>query len=81
MKKENKIIEAIKITGKNLNEILKLECVDGYAECDGGRFGVFLSPQYTSGRIIANNGDYICKFANGMWQVYGQEAYMNELRK
>jgi hypothetical protein len=81
MKKENKITEAIKITGNNLSEILELECVDCYAECDGGRFAVFLSPKYTAGRIIANSGDYICKFSNGMWQVFGQEAYMNELKK
>lgn len=31
--------------------------------------------------VYQMKGDYICKFSNGMWQVFGQEAYMNEIKK
>ena len=76
-----KIIEAIKFTGTNLNDIFKLECVDSVTKDCNGDPMVFLKPQYTQGRGIARKDDYLCKFANGMWQVFGQEAYMNEIKQ
>lgn len=76
-----KIIESIKFTGTNLNDIFKLECVDGIIKGPQDEPCVFLKVCYTEGRCRVNKGDYLCKFSNGMWQVFGQEAYMNELKK
>ena len=76
-----KIIKAIKFTGTNLNDIFKLECVDGIAKFTKDRPCVFLKNDYTEGSRMAYNGNYICKLSNGMWQVFGQEAYMNEIKK
>ena len=76
-----KIIESIKFDGINLNDIFKLECVDGIIKGPKDEPLVSLKHDYTDGRRRANKGDYICKFSNGMWQVFGQEAYMNELKK
>ena len=75
------IIESIKLDVINLNDIFKLECVDGIFKGPKDEPCVFLKHEYTEGRRMANKGDYICKFSNGMWQVFGQEAYMNELKK
>ena len=76
-----KIIESIKFTGTNLNDIFKLECVDGIIKGPKDEPLVFLKHEYTEWRRRVNKGDYICKFSNGMWQVFGQEAYMNEIKK
>ena len=65
-----KIIESIKFTGININDIFKLECVDSVTKDCNGDPMVFLKPQYTQGRGIARKYDYLCKFANGMWQVF-----------
>ena len=82
-KKNNmtKIIESIKFDGINLNDIFKLECVDGIIKGPKDEPLVFVKHDYTEGRCRVNKGDYICKFSNGMWQVFGQEAYMNEIKK
>lgn len=76
-----KIIESIKFDGINLNDIYKLECVDGIIKGPKDEPMVFLKHDYTEGRRMVNKGDYICKFSNGMWQVFGNESYMNELKK
>ena len=76
-----KIIKAIKFTGTNLNDIFKLECVEGIVKDPNDEPCVFLKQNYTEDCQGVNKGDYLCKFANGMWQVFGQEAYMNELKK
>ena len=76
-----KITKAIKFTGTNLNDIFKLECVNGIVKDSNDESFVFLKQNYTEGRRTVNKGDYLCKFANGMWKVFGQEAYMNELKK
>lgn len=76
-----KIIKAIKFTGTNLNDIFKLECVDGIVKDSNDESFVFLKPNYTEGRRTVNNGDYLCKLSNGMWQVFSPEEYMNELKK
>lgn len=76
-----KIIEAIRFTGINLNDIFKLECVEGIIKDPQDEPPVLLKVCYTDGRRRVNKGDYLCKFANGMWQVFGQKAYMNELKK
>ena len=76
-----KIIESIKFDGINLNDIFKLECVDGIIKDPQDEPCVFLKVCYTDGRRRVNKGDYLCKFANGMWQVFGQEAYKNEFKK
>ena len=76
-----KIIKAIKFTGTNLNDIFKLECVDGIIKGPKDEPLVFLKNDYTEGSLRAYKGNYICKFSNGMWQVFGEEAYMNELKK
>ena len=76
-----KIIKAIKFTGTNLNDIFKLECVDGIIKDPQDEPSVFLKVCYTDGRRIAKKGGYICKLSNGMWKVFGQEAYVNELKK
>ena len=76
-----KIIESIKFDGINLNDIFKLECVDGIIKDPQDEPSVFLKVCYTDGRRIAKKGDYLCKFSNGMWQVFGKEAYVNELKK
>lgn len=76
-----KIIKAIKFTGTNLNDIFKLECVDGIIKFQKDEPCVFLKNDYTEGSRRAYKGNYICKFSNGMWQVFGEEAYVNELKK
>ena len=76
-----KIIESIKFDGTNLNDIFKLECVDGIIKFPKDEPCVFLKHDYTEGSRRAYNGGYICKLSNGMWKVFGQEAYMNELKK
>ena len=76
-----KIIKAIKFTGTNLNDIFKLECVDGIVKFTKDGPYVFLKNDYTEGSGMAYKGNYICKFSNGMWQVFGEEAYVNELKK
>ncbi|MDT3388121.1 MAG: hypothetical protein LIR46_10240 [Bacteroidota bacterium] len=76
-----KIIKAIKFTGTNLNDIFKLECVDGIVKGQKDEPLVFLKHDYTEGSHWVNKGDYICKFSNGMWQVFSSEEYMNELKK
>lgn len=76
-----KIIKAIKFTGTNLNDIFKLECVDGIIKGPKDEPCVFLKHDYTDDSRVVKKGDYLCKFANGIWQVFGQEAYMNELKK
>ena len=75
------IIEAIKFDGINLNDIFKLECVDGIIKFTKDEPCVFLKHDYTEGRRRAYKGDYICKLSNGMWQVFSPEEYMNELKK
>ena len=75
------IIESIKFTGINLNDIFKLECVDGIIKDHQDEPSVILKVCYTYGRRIVNKGDYLCKFSNGMWQVFSPEEYMNELKK
>lgn len=76
-----KIIESIKFDGINLNDIFKLECVDGIIKDPKDEPYVFLKHDYTEGSRMAYNGGYICKLSNGMWKVFGQEAYVNELKK
>ena len=76
-----KIIKAIKFTGTNLNDIFKLECVDGIVKFTKDGPCVFLKHDYTEGSRMAYKGNYTCKLSNGMWQVFGEEAYMNELKK
>ena len=76
-----KIIESIKFTGINLNDIFKLECVDGIIKDHQDEPSVILKVCYTYGRRRVNKGDYLCKFSNGMWQVFSPEEYMNELKK
>ena len=78
-----KIIESIKFDGINLNDIFKLECVDGIVKDDDEGFPVaVLKDEYKMGELwAAIPGTYLCKFSNGMWQVFGKEAYMNELKK
>lgn len=76
-----KIIKAIKFTGTNLNDIFKLECVDGIVKSPKDGPCVFLKNDYTEGSRSACKGNYICKLSNGMWQVFGEEAYVNELKK
>lgn len=75
-----KIIESIKFDGINLNDIFKLECVDGIIKGPQDEPLVFLKHDYTEGSRRVNKGDYLCKFANGMWQVFGKEAYKNEFK-
>ena len=75
------IIEAIKFDGINLNDIFKLECVDGIIKGPKDEPLIFLKNDYTEGNSLANKGDYLCKFANGMWQVFEKEAYMIELKE
>ena len=75
-----KIIEAIKFTGTNLNYIFKLDVVRDIVKREGDVL-VFLKGEYTCGRSFMRKGDYLCKFSNGMWQVFGKESYMNELKK
>ena len=75
------IIEAIKFDGINLNDIFKLECVDGIIKFTKDEPLIFLKHDYTEGSRLANKGDYLCKFSNGMWQVFSPEEYMNELKK
>ena len=76
-----KIIESIRFTGINLNDIFKLECVDGIIKGPKDEPMVSLKNDYTEGSRMAYKGNYICKLSNGMWQVFGEEAYMNELKK
>lgn len=75
-----KIIEAIKFTGTNLNDIFKLDVVRDIVKREG-EVVVFLKGEYTCERSFMRKGDYLCKFSNGMWQVFGKESYMNELKK
>lgn len=76
-----KIIKAIKYTRTNLNDIFKLECVDGIVKDPNDEPCVFLKQNYTEGSRIVTKGEYLCKFSNGMWQVFSPEEYMNELKK
>ena len=69
-----KIIESIKFDVINLNDIFKLECVDGIIKGPKDEPLVFLKNEYTEGSRMVYKGDYICKFSNGMWQVFGQKS-------
>ena len=75
-----KIVESIKFTGTNLNDIFKLDVVRDIVKREDDVM-VFLKGEYTCGRSFMRNGDYLCKLSNGMWQVFGQEAYMIELKE
>ena len=75
-----KIIKAIKFTGTNLNDIFKLECVDGIIKSPKDEPCVSLKHDYTEGSRSACKGNYICKLSNGMWQVFGEEAYVNKIK-
>ena len=46
-----KIIESIKFTGANLNDIFKLECVDGIIKDHQDEPSVILKVCYTYGRV------------------------------
>ena len=76
-----KIIESIKFDGTNLNDIFKLECVHGIYKSSRYGLMVILKGGCTKEIHSATKGDYICKLSNGMWQVFGQEVYMNEIKK
>ena len=77
-----KIIESIKFDGINLNDIFKLECVDRIIKGPKDEPLILLKYDYAEGsRLVAIPGMYLCKFSNGMWQVFGKESYMNELKK
>ena len=77
-----KIIESIKFDGINLNDIFKLECVDRIIKGPKDEPLILLKYDYTEGiRLTAIPGMYLCKFSNGMWQVFSPEEYMNEIKK
>ena len=75
-----KIIESIKFTGTNLNDIFKLDVVRDIVKREDDVM-VFLKGEYTCGRSFMRKGDYLCKLSNGMWQVFGQGAYINKIKK
>lgn len=70
-----KIIEATRFDGRNIGYVFGLECVDGIIKNDNGEPTVLVKSNCTRGRRTARKGDYLCKFSNGMWQVFGAEAY------
>ena len=69
-----KIIEATRFDGRNIGYVFGLECVDGIIKNDNGEPTAFIKAEYTAGRRRVYVGDYLCKFANGMWQVFEGEA-------
>lgn len=75
-----KIIETIKFEGRNLNDIFGKECVSSVDKDCNGKPVIFLKSEYTLGRPALRRGEYLCKFANGMWQVFGAVAYENLIK-
>ncbi|WP_333615660.1 hypothetical protein [Bacteroides pyogenes] len=75
------IVESIKFEGRNLTEVFKLECVERIIKLDDNSPHVYLSPKFTDGRRYLRKGEYLVKFANGMWQVFGAEAYQKLNKK
>lgn len=74
-----KAIKQIKITKFTLGDIKKLECVKNIKTVDV-KVTVYLKKDMTNGRLEANMNQFLVKFQNGMWQVYGSEA-INRLYK
>lgn len=71
-----KAIKQIKITKFTLGNIKKLECVENIKTVNG-KVTVYLKKDMTNGRLEANMNQFLVKFQNGMWQVYGAEAINN----
>lgn len=71
-----KAIKQIKITKFTLGNIKKLECVENIKTVNG-KVTVCLKKDMTNGRLEANMNQFLVKFQNGMWQVYGAKAINN----
>ena len=71
------IIETIRYTGKDLDKIFELECVDGIVKDDYAGFpAVILNDEYYVGaRNVLIPGNYLCKTSNGKWIIYRPEEY------
>lgn len=71
------IIETIRFTGKDLDKIFKLECVDGIVKDEDEGFpAVILKDEYFIGaRNVLIPGYCLCKTGNGRWIIYRPEEY------
>lgn len=71
------IVESIKFEGRNLDDIFKLECVDGIIKGSDNDPVVTLEERLAGGRRYLRRGDYLCKLASGMWRVLESNEYHN----
>lgn len=71
------IIETIRYTGKDLDKIFELECVDGIVKDEDAGFpAVMLKDEYFIGvRNVLIPGYYLCKTGNGRWIIYSPAEY------
>lgn len=70
-----KITKHVKVASDTYGTLAKLPCVASVARSPSGRITVLLSPEYTSGTLLAHTGDYLVRYASGQWQRFGSEAF------
>ena len=71
-----RVTESIKFDGRNLGDMFRLKCVSAIVKKNGQPV-LHLDGRYTNGRRFVRKGEYLCRFASGMWQVFGVAAYDN----
>lgn len=65
-----KVIRKIEFTGKNLNDIFYLPCVESIAKIRGHQFVMlFITMTNAPGQSVAGIGDFIVEYDNGKWGV------------
>lgn len=70
-----KITQTIKVQKDNIEKLKQLPCVQQMSYSGDGRvIRILLRDDMTHGNRVVKDGDYLCKYANGLWQRYGSEA-------
>ena len=77
------IVKTIRYTGKDLDKIFELECVDGIVKDEDAGFpAVILKDEYFIGvRNVLIPGYYLCKTGDGRWIVFSASEYEKQKKK
>lgn len=59
----------ITFTGKNLNDIFKLPCVECIRKKDGKPLAVLARSYLQTFRAVEHVGDMLVEYGNGLWQI------------